>query len=203
MKLNSHIPIVHNGVFIYDLDVEDNLIDFFSKEKFYSLKDVKDGDRNLPQLSVDKNILSKFTNLKKEIDDAFVHLLNEVIGIQENEVHIYNSWITKTYKNHESSAHRHPNAWLSGVFYPEENNCFQIRFFNDFLSSFNGKINTHSLYNAHELDIIPKKNQLFIFFSNLRHMIVENKTDKIRYSLAFNCLPKGEFGINESAYNFK
>jgi uncharacterized protein (TIGR02466 family) len=200
MKLNQNIPIVHNGVFIYDLNVEENFIDVFSKEKFYHLED---GDKNLPQLSVDRNILLKFPNLKKEIDNSFTHLLNEVIGIKENEVNIYSSWITKTFKDCQSDSHKHSNAWFSGVFYPEENNYFKIRVFNDFLNNFNGKIDRYTMYNSHELDIIPKKNQLIIFYSNLRHMIVENKIDKIRYSLAFNCLPKGQFGSNDSTYNFK
>jgi hypothetical protein len=61
--------------------------------------------------------------------------------------------------------------------------------------------NKISIYNMREYTITPKRNQLILFFSNLRHKINDNNSQKDRYSLAFNLLPEGTFGEGDSKIN--
>ena len=44
----------------------------------------------------------------------------------------------------------------------------------------------------------PEDNYLILFFSQLRHKILLNTSNQNRFSLAFNILPKGEFGTIDS-----
>ena len=41
-------------------------------------------------------------------------------------------------------------------------------------------------------------NCLVLFFSNMRHNILPNNSKEGRYSLAFNVLPNGSFGTEDS-----
>ena len=52
-----------------------------------------------------------------------------------------------------------------------------------------------------ETGMYPHKNQLILFPSYLKHRICEQKSDKTRYSLAFNIVPIGGYGYGDSQYN--
>ena len=69
-------------------------------------------------------------------------------------------------------------------------------------NNFQTTTHNQSIYNSKSFTIVPEQNELILFFSNLRHEIKTNLSDKDRYSLAFNCLPLGGFGEGDSYSEF-
>jgi len=197
MKFSYDLPIIHNGVFVYDLDINEDFIPYFESLKF------ENQNEDQVKLSINKNVLNNLPNLKTEIYNALHHLVSDVLLSKQIDINIYHSWVTQTGINAESHPHKHANAWFSGVFYPEEDPSFGLRIFNDNLSIFQPEHKAYGIYNSYQFELKPKKNQLFIFFSTLRHQVMKNKSNKYRYSLAFNALPKGSFGSHDSTFNFK
>jgi hypothetical protein len=70
------------------------------------------------------------------------------------------------------------------------------------MNIFNGNPSEYGIYNSKSFTIVPEQNELILFFSNLRHEIITNSSNKDRYSLAFNCLPSGSFGEGDSHSEF-
>jgi uncharacterized protein (TIGR02466 family) len=195
MKLLNHIPIVSNGIFIYDLDIKKDYSKYYKSLKYNKAS-------TSSSMSDNMSVLSKTPEIKKEIELSCNHFINEVLSM-DCSYHIYNSWFTLTKPGHDSDSHVHTNSWLSGVYYPQQNNGFNINFYNDFHNFYITKIKEYGIYNSRYFTINPKKNQLILFFSNLRHQICKNESNENRYSLAFNVLPKGDFGVGDSRVNFK
>jgi uncharacterized protein (TIGR02466 family) len=195
MKFLNDVPIVNNGVFVYNLDIKKDYSKYYK-----SLKYIKSsGESNI---SVSMNVLKKIPEIKKEIELACSHFINEILYM-ECEYNIYNSWFTLTKPKADSAPHVHTNSWISGVYYPEHNKDFNIIVYNDFHNFYMTTVKQYGIYNSRFFTINPQKNQLILFFSNLRHQISKNNSNIDRYSLAFNVLPKGTFGISDSKVNFK
>ena len=58
-------------------------------------------------------------------------------------------------------------------------------------------------YNKIEEKIMPNKNMLVLFPSYLKHKILTHESNIPRYSLAFNIVPVGHYGVGDSQYNTK
>ena len=56
-------------------------------------------------------------------------------------------------------------------------------------------------YNSNDWTFVPEPRQLIFFPSYLSHVIKENKSNKVRHSVAFNIVPIGEYGNGDSTYN--
>ena len=82
------------------------------------------------------------------------------------------------------------------------NKEYKIVFYNDIKNNFETTTHNQNIYNSKSFTIVPQQNELILFFSNLRHEIKTNLSDKDRYSLAFNCLPSGNFGKGDSYSEF-
>jgi uncharacterized protein (TIGR02466 family) len=99
---------------------------------------------------------------------------------------IFSSWLTKAEPKTFSDAHSHTNSWLSGVYYPKGDPGFGIKFFYDNSLPFYTQPTEYNMYNSTEWSEFPEDNHLILFFSQLRHKIMPNKSTKDRFSLAFN-----------------
>jgi uncharacterized protein (TIGR02466 family) len=194
MNLVNDIPITSGGIFIYNLNISKDY-----KKYYTSLKYDSDPDS---QQSKDKSVLKNLSEIEKEINLACCHFIKEILHM-ECDYFIFNSWFTLTKPKKESHSHIHSNSWLSGVYYPEEHKGFNIRFYNDNINVFYTDVKSYNIYNTKYWTITPKKNQLVLFHSGIRHKIIKNESNKNRYSLAFNLLPKGVFGFLDSKVNFK
>jgi uncharacterized protein (TIGR02466 family) len=53
-------------------------------------------------------------------------------------------------------------------------------------------------FNSNEAIVVPKNGDLFLFPSSLRHKVKKNKSSNQRYSIAFNVMAKGMYGIHEN-----
>ena len=192
------IPIVSNGIFIYQLEIKKEYKEYYQNIEY---NDTYDND-SLIFISKKMSVLNELKELKLEINNCCNHFIKTILSMDCN-FNIFNSWFTKTKPNGFSDSHAHSNSWLSGCFYPEYNKEFNIKFYNDNVFPFKTDVNNHGIYNSKEWIVNPQKNQLILFFSTLRHEICQNKSEQDRYSLAFNVLPNGNFGVGDSKVNFK
>jgi|TARA_B100000035_G_scaffold279515_1_gene259169 uncharacterized protein (TIGR02466 family) len=128
---------------------------------------------------------------------SFVKFTKEHLKIS-NDFKISSSWFTKTSPNHMSHFHRHYNCYYSGVFYIDTDEGGEIIFENMADERFLlNKIEDND-YNSRSF-IFKTENKMVIFFpSDIHHRIAENKTNKDRYSLAFNFYPIGHIGVRDS-----
>ena len=196
MKHINNIPICSNVLFIYKLDIEENLTLKFKEEEFLSI------NSGSSLVSKDSNILKKYKNLNKKINEAVDTTLKETLMLENINYKIFSSWLTKAKPKTFSDSHRHSNSWLSGVYYPKGDPGFSIKFFHDNTSQFYTPPTEYNIYNSITSTIFPQDNYLILFFSQLRHKIMPNKSTKDRFSLAFNILPKGQFGETDSKVIF-
>ena len=171
----------------------------FKKEKFGSVNKPFESSASI---SEDVNVLRKYKELNKEIKKAVDETLKKVLMLENIDYRIFSSWLTKTKPKLFSDQHKHSNSWLSGVYYPKGNPGFGIKFYNDNVSQFFTSPTKYNIYNSNEWTIIPKDNYLILFFSHLRHQIMPNLSSEDRYSLAFNIIPKGNFGLVDSTVTF-
>ena len=191
MKHLRNIPICSNTLFIYKLDIKEDLTLKFTEEKFKST-----GSTAL--ITTDLNILKKYRELNREINKAIDLTLKEILKLKNINYRICTSWLTKTKPRGFSASHIHTNVWLSGIYYPKSDPGFSIKFFNDDMTQFLTIPTEYNIFNSREGVIIPEDNFLILFFSQLRHKIMPNQSKKDRFSLSFNLLPKGEVGVNDS-----
>ena len=56
--------------------------------------------------------------------------------------------------------------------------------------NYNGKDKSNFMY----INFLPEPKSIILFPSFLNHKVMPNETNKDRYSIAFNIIPKGEFG---------
>tara|TARA_R100001443_G_scaffold108541_1_gene119038 strand:- start:342 stop:932 length:591 start_codon:yes stop_codon:yes gene_type:complete len=196
MKLLYTVPICANTLFIYKLNLTKDLSLEFEKEKFKSF------DRGSAFMGEDLNILKKYEDLNTEINNALDSTIKDVLKLNNVNYRIYNSWLTKAKPESFSDSHNHSNSWLSGVYYPKGNAGFNIKFFNDNISQFYTPPTEYNIFNSGEWTINIEDNFLIIFFSQLRHKMMQNKSNIDRYSLAFNVVPKGKFGDADSTIIF-
>ena len=92
--------------------------------------------------------------------------------------------------------HKHCNSWISGVYYPHTTDG--ICFHRPQTSNWSLERDEWNAFNSDIWKIEPVNNTLLIFPSLLQHSILKNKSDKNRYSIAFNALPIGRFGQGDS-----
>jgi uncharacterized protein (TIGR02466 family) len=199
MKLITATPIVYGSIFHFDIDVENNYIKLFEKENYLKIKKY-----DQCSISSDNFVVDKYPELKNKFFECIKYLINNIL-FYKNNFFITRSWLTKTEPQGSSEGHVHSNSWLSGVYYPEYDEGHQIRFYNDVPEIFGTTPNEYNIWNSLDWTFTPKKNNLIIFSSRLRHKILTNNSLKTRYSLAFNILPNGTFGNGDSevAFNFK
>jgi len=192
MEHLHNIPICSNALFIYKLDIKEDLTLKFKKEKF---KPTKGGSSFI---SEDLNILKKYKKLNKEINKTIDATLKEILMLKNINYRIFTSWLTRVKPEDFSHSHSHSNSWLSGIYYPKGDPGFSIRFSYDNMTRFFTPATKYNIFNSREWTIVPEDNLLVLFFSQLRHKIMPNESKKDRFSLSFNLLPRGEFGIDDS-----
>ena len=195
MKHLRNIPICSNTLFIYELDIKEDLTLKFTEEKFRSGADTV-------LVTKDFNILKKYKELNREINKAVDLTIKKTLMLKNINYRICTSWLTKTKPKGFSDSHIHTNSWLSGIYYPKSDPGFSIKFFYDNTTQFFTKPTEYNMYNSREGVIVPQDNFLILFFSQLRHKVMPNRSKKDRFSLSFNLLPKGEFGVNDSKIIF-
>lgn len=157
--------------------------------------------------SVDTYILNRpeCSMLKSWVETKVLDYARNVLGYDISNVAITQSWVSVKCQGQKHTAHVHPNSIISGVFYWNDIEKQPIVF---------SKPNVHELAQVIKLPMVdnvdnpfasngfyyhPRKNDLVLFPSFLKHSVgVVNKG--CRKSLAFNIMPRGKFGDQDSLY---
>ena len=192
MKHEQTLSLFISPVSIFNLDVDTTkVLKVLKKSKWKK-------DLSLEHLYTSPyQILSKLPHLSKEIGEACESYIDKVLQMK-GEARVGNSWGVKTAPQGFSSLHYHSNCWFSGSYYPESNAAFAVRFYNPHQFSWNGGIKSYNTYNSEAWTIQPRVNQLILFPSLLSHEIARNHSNQDRYSIAFNMVPTGKFGVDDS-----
>ena len=167
----------------------------FYKEKLISLDYRNLGQQGSSSLSQKVLELDIFNDLKNSILNHSKVYLN-TLNHHYEDVQIGSSWANILHKNQSITNHTHKNSYISGVFYFDHSS--PIVFLNPLLTqwSFVGDLIPSSPENQRsysDFQINPEPGLLLIFPSWLMHSVLHSPKDN-RLSIAFNIIPKGEFG---------
>lgn len=179
-------------VFIFGEILKDISDSEIQKYKDFVLNDSYKKDLiNESNYSTNQQVLNNtiFTNLKSKILDYSRIYLNKLNHTYEN-VQISNSWFNFVNNNEGIKGHVHVNSYISGVFYFD--NDSPIDFFNPLDEKWYFKPEIKSP----PFRINPKPNLLILFPSFYPHSITPSNSLNPRLSIAFNIIPKGEFGFD-------
>ena len=191
MKILKLFPTLIAGTLLKN--ISDPLIEEYTK-KCIELEYKDHGINGL--FSKNQRVLdiSLFKLLKENILNYASFYLKELSHEFEG-LQISNSWINVVDRNQSIAPHNHCNSYLSGCFYLTEGSSI---IFNN-----NHGFGSHGIQPSYKDSIRPvgleeqeiniQKNLLLIFPSYVSHRVETSKVDK-RVSIAFNIIPKGEFG---------
>lgn len=148
----------------------------------------------------DQNILDNplFKSLKKQIFFYSKQYLND-LGHEFEDIQISNSWNNILNKDNEVHSHNHPNSYISGVFYLSESPT--IIFTDPLLDNWTFSPNFLEK-SATTMELAPPFKGLILFPSFLYHHVPPSPKDG-RISIAFNIIPKGQFGKETFRLNLK
>ena len=147
----------------------------------------------------DKYILNKLPDLKQLILEQVNIFTTNYLKVVEAEFYFLNSWIVKHDPNDWAQEHMHENSLLSGVYYlntpKDAGGIVFVKGYGEqeiFPMALTPKVSEYNYVTSKEQTLQVNSGQLVIFPSNLMHRVKENKSDKNRYSLAFNLYCRGE-----------
>ena len=120
---------------------------------------------------------SLFSNLSSNIISYSKQLLNKYNQLYK-DIQIISSWANILNKNEYIDSHNHESSPI--LFNSPLTELFQFK--HDYYSNKEKKVS-----------IKPQPNLLLLFPSYLGHIVPSSNIDN-RYSIAFNIIPKGEFG---------
>ena len=198
----SMLPVFASNLTFVTLDDEFNIIDKDS----ITFRPSQHNKDQTSEISESMYVLEDYPKLGFKILEIFNQYTDQVLQLR-NRCSFSTSWFTKMKPDDFCRFHYHTNAFYSGLFYFDDYTetsgdiCFlnPLNQFNNFgVGSRKGKGNN---YNAKEYLVTPQKNMLLFFPSYLWHTILNNHSDKPRYSLAFNLIPLGQYGSGDSTYN--
>ena len=144
--------------------------------------------------------------LKYRILQEFDIFKNEVLRVEDLTFGITTSWATRSKPGKESISHSHSNCFYSGILYinvtPDSGSiCFKDYTNNSYV--FDEKIKEWNIYNARVSNWTPENRDIVFFPSEVQHQFLVNKSNIDRYSIAFNIIPLGSIGLNDSKFTYK
>jgi|TARA_R100001510_G_scaffold10650_1_gene8210 uncharacterized protein (TIGR02466 family) len=189
-------PIFSKVIYVTKTAVDINkLLKAADKEKYHIAGD-KNRYSNYSYSSINKEILNKksFSFIKKEMINCVNKYSSEVMRYK-NKMTMTRSWFTKAEPTQSAESHRHNNSFLSAVLYLKTDpDCGGLGFVDYSPKTIAPVIEEENRWNCSEYIFQPEDNLLIIFHSDMYHKILPNKSDKLRYSLAMNFMPEGEWG---------
>lgn len=150
--------------------------------------------------STNFDVLESLPTLKKSVLNRFAVLKDKYLFHTKNDFVITTSWSTRTRKGDYSKFHNHRNCLYSGVYYFDgDEKTGKIKFNNPLRNSLWVESTKFNELNMDQFRIRPHKNLLIFFPSYMDHAVQEHQSDAVRYSIAFNLIPVGELGMEDSA----
>ena len=117
----------------------------------------------------------------------------------DTRLRITQSWCNYTEPGQFHHKHAHPNSLISGVLYPQaDRETDRIYFYRDGYQQLRTPTEQYNPYNSESWWMEAYTGRMFIFPSNLTHMVETVQGGKTRISLSFNTFPVGNFGADDS-----
>ena len=146
--------------------------------------------------------LDIFSDLKNTIQNQIDIYARQVLHIKDDvKFEITSSWINKHLPGDWTQGHDHVNSLISGIYYIDSpQNGGDLVFHKDrsYVNLFPRIMSfefTHwEPWNCEAWRIIPQTGDIVLFPSTLIHSVTKNKSNKQRFSLAFNVFPRGHLG---------
>ena len=153
--------------------------------------------------SISKNLyildLPELKKLADIIKDEFNNFKNNTLKYTYNDFVYTTSWATKCEPGQESYLHNHSNCFYSGVFYTDVNSDSGKLYLSSMKkNNFLLKKSEKTDYNSDSINVTTLKKMVIFFPSNLHHKINFNNSNITRYSIAFNFIPTGDLGLDDS-----
>jgi len=122
-----------------------------------------------------------------------------------SKIYITQSWLNFTRKGEYHGSHRHPNSFLSGVFYVKtKKDQDKIIFEKSDYQTILPMTNNPNPFNLSEHHLQVSTKDIVLFPSYLFHSVPKvSYEDDVRISLAFNSFIEGNIGETETAANLK
>lgn len=207
------IPLHITPCFYFeDIELDHNKI--LSEIKKIPFKKIPQGTMTFNLFQKGLYVSENTTNVFKDLDSGqnmFKVITNYVSETIKNiyqydiDFKLATNWATKTEPNSIGQFHNHSHFWLTGCYYPE--GVLEEKLYISFYPTWanNGikpNVKTYNNLNSSMYEIMIKKGTLLIFPAELHHRIGYNNTNRNRYSIAFNILPKGKMGDGDGEYVF-
>ena len=137
----------------------------------------------------------------RNLNDFFLDCINdclEKVFEETTKLKITQSWLNQTNTGEFHHAHRHPNSYLSGVFYIDTNVDDRINFYtpNPRSDYYKPVCKNWNLTNSDTWWLPATQNTLYLFRSDVQHSVPPIQHDK-RISLSFNTFFAEDFGSEE------
>ena len=160
--------------------------------------------KNISLSSLDLNVL-KHKPLKKLNDKIIEHINTYTKDVlkYKTDFKLTTSWLTFTDPGSSSQIHKHHNSKFSGIVYLQTDKNSGDLSFEDYSGDFMLDIKEYNIYNSMLWLYKPFNNKIIIFPSHLHHKILKNNSNIQRVSLAFNLMPVGTFGRDDSTLTLK
>ena len=152
-------------------------------------------------MSVDENILeTNFKFLYDPIDEIVSKVMSELGFVKYN---IFTSWMTKTAIGYRHGLdHMHCNSFYSGILYLTDN-ASPIIFRHPMPWRWSSGLDDKNdgMVKSNQFVMSPMKGDIVLFPSHVHHLIMPHKDPQVRYSIAFNNHPIGQYGARDSTIN--
>ena len=207
-NMKSYLPLFATNILMnYVVEDTDELIQASNHtDEEYSRSARQNGSDDDKELAREDNfrILEKYPRINDILLNKFKIAAKEFLGLTETDFIVSSSWLTKTEPGSESQYHAHKNSFYSGVYYYDEytdkSGDIEFRSPLDSMQSYYIEPEAHHITNASSWKLPAQKNILLFFPSYLVHRVGIHKSDKPRYSLAFNIVPTGDYGSGDSMH---
>ena len=145
--------------------------------------------------------------IRRIVEDHLAQYLYGVLAIDPDKhpMQLTSSWVNKHKPGDGGGQHSHSNSMFSGVMYfqtPRDSGdivftcssilptyCTQTLY---------PEVVDYNQYNMREANITPQEGMIMFFPSHLSHYVKVNKSKEDRYSMAFNYILRGEYGMRDS-----
>ena len=182
--------------------------EFTQEEKNFFEKISKDTSANMGNVTSNNTYVlnePEMADIKTFIENCVSGYVGNICNLTDgHHLEITQSWTNYTSKGQFHHKHRHPNSFLSGVFYINaKKDLDKIHLFRNEFNQIKPKVKEWSVLNAESWFFNVESMQLILFPSNIEHMVQTVESDEVRVSLAFNTFFKGTFGSNKELTELK
>ena len=202
------VPLFSCPLFVKDdVTTEDSEVEYLKSLQMERMS-TDNGDYSIEKYVLDN---SKVSNLKNKILKNICKYAYDELKVSENiKFYITNSWVVRHKKMDWAQDHVHSNSILSGIYYLDVGEkSGKVNFIKEtsnqtvFPLHMDLPFKEWNILNSKVWTFKPQNHQLFIFPSWLLHSVDKNRSDNLRYSLAFNVYLRGKIGTKEFQLEIK